>query len=127
MEKSMNTNTAQLVRWQQDLTGQVFDPASFNVFWSELRQGAYGKIHQVQGIVELLDGSAWQLSFSVGNLPVETELPVERWLTGRPTRPSHLEVLGAELAIDSLTSTLQDCEISDELLANYQTQTRGKS
>jgi hypothetical protein len=122
----MTNSAAQLTRWQQDLTGQVFDPASFNVFWFELRQGAYGQVQQSQGIVELLDGSAWQLSFLEGDLPVETELPVERWLVGRPNRPSHLEVLGVGLAIDSLTSTLQDCTLSDELLANYQAQERGK-
>ncbi|NJM47343.1 MAG: hypothetical protein HC860_15275 [Alkalinema sp. RU_4_3] len=79
--------------WHHDLTGQVLDPASLNLFWFELTEGAYGQIHRVKAIVEIVDGSAWQLSFNQGEDPMETELPVERWLSGRPDRPSQIEVV----------------------------------
>jgi hypothetical protein len=110
--------------WQQDLTGQVFDPASLNMFWFELTAGAYGPVEQVGAIVEVVDGSAWHLSFQQGGEAVETELPVERWLNGRPDRPSQIEVVGAAIEIDQIEAALADCGLSDEMLAHYQAQFR---
>jgi hypothetical protein len=120
----MNTIATNQMVWQQDLTGQVLDPASLNMFWFELTAGAYGQIHHVGAIVEIVDGSAWHLTFEQGGEPVEAELPVERWLTGRPTRPSGIEVVGENLDTVSITTTLRDCGLSDAILANYQAQLR---
>jgi hypothetical protein len=115
--------TEQMV-WRQDLTGQVLDSASLNLFWSELTAGAYGTILRVDAIVEIVDGSAWWLTFEAGNTPVETELPVERWLSGRPTRPSQIEVVGDALDPVGMAASLQGCGLSDAVLANYQAQLR---
>jgi hypothetical protein len=112
--------------WQQDLTGQVLDAASLNLFWFELTTGAYGQIERVGAIVEVVDGSAWHLGFEQSHDPVETELPVERWLTGRPTRPSSIEVVGADLDVIGIATTLKQCGLSDDVLANYQAQLRSK-
>ncbi len=112
------------ITWQQDLTGQVLDPASLNLFWSELTAGAYGVIQRVEAIVEIVDGSAWRLTFELGTDPLETELPVERWITGRPTRPSQIEVVGAALDPIGMAASLQACGLSDAILENYQAQLR---
>jgi hypothetical protein len=111
--------------WHHDLTGQVLDPASLNLLWYELTQGAYGQIRSADAIVEIIDGSAWRLRFDQGEEPVETELPVELWLTGRPVRPSQIEVV-ADVDFDPIgvTTALRDCGLSDEVLANYQAQVR---
>jgi hypothetical protein len=116
---------ANQLTWQYDLTGQVLDSTSLNVFWFELTAGAYGLIQRATAIVEVVDGSAWQLDFSHGEAPVETELPVERWLNGRPQRPSQIEVVAAvDFDPIGVTSALQACGLSDAVLANYQAQLR---
>jgi hypothetical protein len=120
-----STIANQLV-WQHDLTGQVLDSASLNVFWFELTASAYGPVQRANAIVEVVDGSAWHLSFEQGHDPVETELPVERWLTGRPTRPSSIEVVGLGLDIAAIATTLDQCGLSDAVLENYQSQIRGQ-
>jgi hypothetical protein len=110
--------------WKQDLTGQVLDPASLNLFWSELTAGGYGVVQRVDAIVEIVDGSAWWLTFELGSDPVETELPVERWITGRPTRPSQIEVVGEVLDSIGMAASLQACGLPDATLENYQAQLR---
>jgi hypothetical protein len=120
----MNTIATQQMVWRQDLTGQVLDSASLNLFWSELTAGAYGVILRVDAIVEIVDGSAWWLTFEPGTDPLETELPVDRWLDGRPTRPSQIEVVGEELDALGMATALQGCGLSDAVLANYQAQLR---
>jgi hypothetical protein len=120
MENPIAAN--QLV-WHHDLTGQVLDPASLNLFWFELTEGAYGQIHRAVAIVEVVDGSAWELSFNQGETPTETELPVERWLSGRPSRPSQIEVVaGVDFDPIGVTTALRDCGLSDAVLTQYQTQ-----
>jgi hypothetical protein len=121
---TMNAIATEQMVWRQDLTGQVLDSASLNLFWSELTAGAYGAIDRVDAIVEIVDGSAWWLTFEAGNTPVETELPVERWLNGRPTRPSQIEVVGEGLDALGMMTALRDCGLSDAVLANYQAQLR---
>jgi hypothetical protein len=108
--------------WQQDLKGQVFDPASLNVLWFELTAGAYGQVDAVQATIEIVDGSAWDLAFVAGGEPTETELPGERWLCGRPTRPSQIQLAGQNLDLDGLTATIADCCLSDGAIENYQAQ-----
>jgi hypothetical protein len=119
--------TLELVNWQQDLKGQVFDPVSLNVFWFELTAGAYGQINQVNATVEIVDGSAWELAFGAGGEPTETELLGERWLTGRPTRPSQIQVTGQNLDPAALMATIADCCLSDGAIENYQAQLRAQS
>ncbi|MEB3294612.1 MAG: hypothetical protein VKJ24_15760 [Synechococcales bacterium] len=120
----MNPNLPPTMTWQQDLTGQVFDPASLTTFWAELTQGAYGTVERVEAIVEMMDGTAWQLHFEQGGTPMETELPLPRWLSGRPQRPSQINVIAQSLTIASLLNTLYDCCLSDAMLENYQAQFR---
>jgi hypothetical protein len=120
----MNAIATSALVWRQDLTGQVLDSASLNLFWSELTAGAYGVIQRVDAIVEIVDGSAWWLTFEPGTDPVETELPVERWISGRPTRPSQIEVIGDALDPIGMATSLQACGLSDAILENYQAQLR---
>jgi len=107
--------------WQAPLTGQVFDPPSLDTFWQELTQGAYGRVQRAKGIFELADGQAFHFDF-VGSLPgtAYTELPLPRWLEGRPHRFSGLEVVGQGLAEGAISATLKDCALSDSLLASHQ-------
>jgi len=107
--------------WQAPLTGQVFDPPSLDTFWQELTQGAYGRVQRAKGIFELADGQAFHFDF-VGSLPgtAYTELPLPRWLEGRPHRFSGLEVVGQGLEEGAITATLKDCTLSDSLLAPHQ-------
>jgi hypothetical protein len=114
--------------WHHDLTGQVLDPASLNLFWFELTEGAYGEIYRAKAILEIVDGSAWELCFNQGEAPTETELPVERWVRGRPERPSRIEVeAGVDFDPIGVTMALRDCGLSDAVLANYQAQLREQS
>jgi hypothetical protein len=122
----MNATATSSMVWRQDLTGQVLDSASLNLFWSELTAGAYGVIQRVDAIVEIVDGSAWWLTFEPGNDPVETELPVDRWISGRPTRPSQIEVVGEGLDPVGMATSLRSSGLSDAVLANYQAQLRGQ-
>ena len=50
-------------RW--GLTGEVLDPASLNVFWDELIQGAYGEVARTKGIFEIVDGRSFYFSGSL--------------------------------------------------------------
>jgi hypothetical protein len=107
--------------WRAPLTGQVFDPPSLDTFWQELTQGAYGRVQRAKGIFELADGQAFHFDF-LGSLPgtAYTELPLPRWLEGRPHRFSGLEVVGQGLAEGAIAATLKDCTLSDSLLASHQ-------
>ncbi|MFM2432156.1 MAG: hypothetical protein RLZZ511_3370 [Cyanobacteriota bacterium] len=120
------TQIAALMTWRQDLTGQVFDPASLNVFWFELTAGAYGAIQEVAAVVEIVDGSAWALEFIAGSEPIERELSEPRWLNGRPTRPSQIQVTGQDLDTVSLMNTIADCWLPDATIENYQAQLRAQ-
>ncbi|MEM9005154.1 MAG: GTP-binding protein [Cyanobacteria bacterium P01_F01_bin.86] len=107
--------------WRAPLSGQVFDPPSLDTFWRELSQGAYGDVHRAKGIFELADGQAFHFDF-VNSLPdsTYTELKLPRWLQGRPNRFSGLEVMGQGLNEAAIAATLQDCYLSDSLLASHQ-------
>jgi hypothetical protein len=117
----MNAVLTASPRW--DLTGEILDPASLNVFWDELIQGAYGDVARAKGIFEVVDGRSFYFSFGVG-YPDCTyfELPLPPILTGRPTRFSGLEVVGHNLQTPTITETLQDCGLDDRALAYYQQQ-----
>ena len=112
-------------RW--GLTGEVLDPASLNVFWDELIQGAYGEVARAKGIFEIVDGRSFYFSFGVG-YPEATyfELPLPVRLSGRPTRFSGLEVVGNNLQPQLIMETLEDCGLDDNALAYYQEQIKSQ-
>lgn len=51
-----------------------------------------------------------------------TELDLPRWLEGRPTRLSGIEVLGIGLDQGAIAQTLKDCCLDDQAIAYYQQQ-----
>jgi hypothetical protein len=110
------------------LTGEILDPASLNIFWDELIQGAYGEVARAKGIFEIVDGRSFYFSFGVG-FPDCTyfELPLPLLLTGRPTRFSGLEVVGNNLQPQLILETLEDCGLDDNALAYYQAQIKSQS
>ena len=118
-QSGLNPQAAQL--WRAPISGQVFDPPSLDTFWQELSQGAYGEVHRAKGIFELADGQAFHFDF-VNSLPgsTYTELQLPRWVQGRPNRFSGLEVVGHGLDEAAIAATLQDCYLSDSLLASHQ-------
>jgi len=128
--------------WRSPLTGQVLDPASLDTFWFELTHGAYGAILRAKGIFDVADGRAFHFSFvnhaattpaispDSPSPPAEppktdyTELNLPRWLEGRPTRFSGIEVLGIGLDQSAIAQTLKDCCLDDRAIAYYQQQLR---
>lgn len=105
------------------MTGQVFDPASLNVFWFELAEGAYGKLYRAKGIFDLADGRAFAFDFASGLADsTYTELDLPHWLNGRPDRFSGIEVVGQALEQAVIAQTLKDCSLSDAAIAHYQAQ-----
>ncbi len=121
----MNISLTASPRWK--LTGEVIDPASLNVFWDELIQGAYGMVARAKGIFEIADGRCFYFSFGLG-YPDCTyfELPLSPGINGRPTRFSGLEVVGDNLQIPVIMETLTDCGLDDNALAYYQQQVRSQ-
>jgi hypothetical protein len=112
-------------RW--GLTGEVLDPASLNVFWDELIQGAYGEVARAKGIFEIVDGRSFYFSFGIGFSDCTyLELPLTPGLSGRPTRFSGLEVVGDNLQPRLIMETLQDCGLDDQALAYYQEQIKSQ-
>lgn len=106
--------------WQASLRGQVFDPASLQTFWQELVQGAYGQMIRTKAVLELADGQ----SIYIDHLPQQEttyqDLPLPKWLDGRPQRFSGIEMVGVGLDETAIASTLQDCCLTDETLASHQ-------
>ncbi|NJL49295.1 MAG: GTP-binding protein [Leptolyngbyaceae cyanobacterium SM2_5_2] len=122
-QSTLDLQSAQL--WRAPLSGQVFDPPSLDTFWQELTQGAYGKVHRAKGIFELADGQAFHFDF-VSGLPgsAYTELNLPRWVQGRPSRFSGIEVVGQGLDEGAIATTLKDCYLSDSLLTTHQAMLR---
>ncbi len=114
--------------WRAPLHGQVWDPASLEVFWNELLLGAYGEVYRVKGIFEMPEGQAIYGEFTAGSQRTDLEdfdvLNLPRHLKGRPQRFSGLEILGRNLDTGSLRQTVQDCCLSDAVLADYHRQVR---
>ncbi len=111
--------------WRAPLTGQVFDPPSLDELLIEITEGAYGKVSRLKGIFELPDGRAFHVDFVDGMPGLEyTELKLPRWLEGRPSRPSGLEVVGHDLQQTLIKETLLVTCLADEVLAHYQRQYR---
>lgn len=109
--------------WRSPLTGQVFDPPSLDEILIELTGSAYGNVHRVKGIFELPDGRAFHVDYVEGMSGIEyTELPLPRWLEGRPNRFSGIEVVGWNLQQKIIAQTILDGCLSDPAVAQYQEQ-----
>jgi hypothetical protein len=120
-DHQVQLNPQQMIR--SPLEGEVIDPASLNVFWDELTQGAYGEVHRSKGVFDLVDGRSVYFDF-VSHAPESkyVELPLPQWLNGRPQRFSGVEVAGNQLDKGAIAQTLQDCCLSDEMVTYYQQQ-----
>jgi hypothetical protein len=109
-------NSSQL--WRSPLTGQVLEAASLNTFWDELINGAYGTVERAKGIFEVQDGRAFHFSFVSSQAETDyEELNLPRWLAGRPTRFSGIEVVGAGFNEAAIAETLRDCCLDDTAIA----------
>ena len=118
-------DSQQLIR--SPLEGEVIDPASLNIFWDELTQGAYGDVQRAKGIFDLVDGRSFHFDFVAQMTESKfTELPLPRWLDGRPQRFSGIEVGGNRLDSAAIAQTLQDCCLAEEMIAYYQEQIKAQ-
>ncbi len=80
--------------WQASLQGQVLDPASLQTFWQELVQGAYGQMIRTKAVFELADGQAIYIDHLPQQETTYQDLPLPKWLNGRPQRFSALKWWG---------------------------------
>jgi len=109
--------------WRTILSGRVFDAPSLDEILIELTGGAYGDVQRVKGIFELPDGQAFHVDFAAGLSGIEyTELPIPRWLDGRPDRFSGIEVVGWNLDKQTIGQTLVAGCLSDSAIGSYQEQ-----
>lgn len=109
--------------WCTSLTGQVFDPPSLDEVLLEMTQGAYGNVYRLKGIFEMPDGQSFYVDFVQELEGIEyRELPIPRWLEGRPRRPSGIEVVGWQLDQDALTQALLESGLSAAAINHYQQQ-----
>jgi Cobalamin synthesis protein cobW C-terminal domain len=110
--------------WRSNLTSQVLDPASLDVLWYELINGAYGSVQRAKGIYDLSDGRSFYFDFVEGQESKYQELNLPLWLDGRPDRFSGMEIIGVNLDREAIGDTLRDCCLSTEAIAYYQEQTK---
>lgn len=105
------------------LTGEMLDPASLEIFWYELTEGAYGTVTRAKGIFELVDGQSILGDFTRDGVKKDFQ-PLNRspWLEGRPDRFSGLEVVGETLDKSAISLTLQEFCLGDNAIAYYQQQ-----
>jgi hypothetical protein len=74
----------------------------------------------MKGIFEMPNGRAFHVDCVEGLLGVEyTELNLPRWLEGRPSRFSGIEVVGWGLGREAIAQTLLDGCLSDAALTQY--------
>ena len=112
-----------LEAWHVNLQGKVWDPNSLSSFWFELVNGAYGDVYRAKGLMNLPDGRAFFCNWMVSQqesqfLPLNSVAPA----SGRPKRPSALVVQGKALDPGGIQSTIDDCLLSDDVLAMQQQQ-----
>jgi Cobalamin synthesis protein cobW C-terminal domain len=110
--------------WRSNLTSQVLDPASLDMLWYELTNGAYGTVQRAKGVYDLADGRSFYFDFVAGQEKKYQELNLPLWLEGRPDRFSGMEVIGINLDREAIGDTLRDCCLSNEAIAYYQAQTK---
>lgn len=109
---------------KSDLTGEVFDPASLDLVWYELTQGAYGEVQRAKGIFNVVDGRSFWFSIVAGQESYYEELNRPRCLDGRPEGLSGIEVFGQNLDTEAIASSLAASCLNDQLLSHYQAQYR---
>ncbi|PSB47750.1 GTPase, G3E family protein, partial [filamentous cyanobacterium Phorm 6] len=99
---------------------------SLDLFWyEEMTQGAYGKIHRAKGIFDIADGRSFYFDFAAEfKETAHEELPLPRWLEGRPQRFSGIEIVGENLNETALGQTLEDCCLPETIMLNYQQQVK---
>ena len=112
-----------LEAWHVSLERCVWDPNSLSSFWFELVNGAYGDVYRAKGLMNLPDGRAFFCNWMVSQqesqfLPLNSVAPA----SGRPDRPSALVVQGKALDPGGIQSTIDDCLLSDDVLAMQQHQ-----
>lgn len=106
--------------WQASLRGQVLDPASLHLFWQELVQGAYGRLIRAKAVFELADGDAIYVDHLPHQETTYQDLPLPKWLNGRPQRFSGIEMMGQGLDKGAIAATLSDCCLDDATLKSHQ-------
>ncbi len=111
--------------WNLDLFQRVMDPASVEIFWSEITAGAYGEVDRIEGVFNFADGCGVAFHF-VDNESSQTEVEDVPCLTGRPDRSSFLKVMGESIDIAGIEETLAACSLSDQILEYYQSQLRSE-
>ncbi len=116
--------TDTFVFWQAPLRGQVLDPGSLHTFWQELVQGAYGHLIRAKAFLELADGQAIYVDHLLGQATTYEDLPLPKWLEGRPQRFSGIEMVGQQLNQPLIAQTLRDCCLPDSLLTSHQAMLR---
>ena len=114
---------SKLQAWNTSLSGCVWDPNSLSSFWFELVNGAYGDVYRAKGLINLPDGRAFFCNWMVSQqssqfLPLETTAPPQ----GRPDRTSELVVQGKALNPNGIQATINDCLLTDDVLAMQQQQ-----
>jgi hypothetical protein len=107
--------------WSFNLFQQVMDPASVEIFWSEITAGAYGEVDRIEGVFNFADGHGVAFSF-VDNKSLQVEVEDVPCLTGRPDRPSFLNVTGVSVDTSGIEETLAACSLPDHILEYYQSQ-----
>lgn len=120
---SQKTAKAELKLCRLLLTGEMVDFDSLEVFWQELTEGAYGEVIRVKGIFDVSSCQSIYGDFAVG-APYQDfrELNLPLWLEGRPTRFSGLEIIGENLAEETIAETLKDCCLPETAIIYYQQQ-----
>ncbi|MGI8936453.1 MAG: GTP-binding protein [Phormidesmis sp.] len=119
-DASPDITDAETDLWQASLQGQVLDPASLHTFWQELVQGAYGQMIRTKAVFELADGQAIYVDHLPQQETTYQDLPLPKWLNGRPQRFSGIEMMGQALDKAAIAATLQDCCLTDATLASHQ-------
>lgn len=112
--------------WRLRLDGQVWDPASLDVFWQELLRGAYGQVQRAKALLEMPEGWSIYGNYVAGLATSTLEdfdvLALPQNLAGRPERLSGLEIVGTNLDAIALKASVQDCCLDDYALIDYQRQ-----
>lgn len=116
-------DTQQNLSWNTlDLTGEILDPPSLAVVWTELTQGGYGKVQRAKALFETIEGYPLHFNFVAGCSQADyEELEIARNLKGRPKRFSGLAVLGP-VHLTLLQQSLKDASLDDRLIEYYQAQ-----
>ncbi|MBE9028926.1 hypothetical protein IQ266_04010 [filamentous cyanobacterium LEGE 11480] len=105
-----------------DLTGEILDPPSLAMLWTEITQGAYGEVQRAKALLETIEGYPLYFDYVAGSVQTDyEELEITRNLQGRPQRFSGLSIIG-EVNHRTLQQSLKDASLDDRLIEYYQSQ-----